>query len=69
MQLGPGGKPKVRNTPKDVKHGKFTPGDALSFVCKGGDLYVYDAETKETYLILRVLEEFLLAASKLVSGD
>lgn len=44
MQLGQGGKPKVRNTPKDVKHGKFTPGDALSFVCKGGDLYVCDAE-------------------------
>lgn len=37
--------------------------------CKGSDLYVYDAETMETYLLFRVLEEFLFAVSKLVRGD
>ncbi len=61
-----GAKPKVRLSKKDQKHGKFSPGDAISFQCSEGVLGVYDASTSQTYDLLRLLECHLKALDKIV---
>lgn len=61
-----GAKPKVRLSKKDQKHGKFSPGDAISFQCNEGVLGVYDASTSKTYDLLRLLECHLKALDKII---
>lgn len=37
-----GAKPKVKLSPKNQKHGKFTPGQSMSYHCVDGELIVHD---------------------------
>lgn len=62
-----GAKPKARLSKKDQKHGKFSPGDAISFQCSDGILGVYDASSSKTYDLLRLLERHLKALHKIIA--
>jgi hypothetical protein len=61
-----GAKPKVRLSPKDQKHGKFTPGQSMSYHCVDGELIVHDLSTNKDFKLLGVLGMFLKDAQTLV---
>lgn len=61
-----GAKPKVNLSPKDQKHGKFTPGQSMSYHCVDGELIVHDFSTNKDFKLLGVLGMFLKDAQALV---
>lgn len=63
-----GAKPKVRLSPKDQKHGKFTPGQSISYQCVGGELIVHDFSAGKDFRLLEVLRIFLENAQTLVAS-
>lgn len=61
-----GATPKVRRSPKDQKHGKFSPGQSISYLCDGGDLIVHDFSSNKDYSVIEVLRQFLVDAQDVV---
>lgn len=54
-----GATPKVRRSPKDQKHGKFSPGQSISYLCFEGELIVHDFSSNKDYRVMGVLRQFL----------
>lgn len=63
----PGARPEVHLSPKDQKHGKFSPGDAISYQCHEGILGVHDFSKNKTYKLMGVLREQIVALQPIVA--
>lgn len=61
-----GAKPKVNLSPKDQKHGKFTPGQSMSYHCVDGELIVHDFSANKDFNLLGVLGMFLKDAQAIL---
>lgn len=61
-----GAKPKVKLSPKDQKHGKFTPGQSVSYSCVDGELIVHDFSLNKDFKLQSVLMMFLKDAHEII---
>ncbi|MFN8219320.1 MAG: hypothetical protein U0S12_04205 [Fimbriimonadales bacterium] len=63
-----GAKPNVKLSGKNQKHGKFTPGQSMSYHCVDGELTVHDFSANKDFKLLGVLRMYLEHAQAVIGS-